>query len=80
MLGSQFLGLGLLELGDLGQGLVAQTGASPVLADLFGPLVEVGLHGLYQLVQGTLILGLNLRIKKKKLFIATVLDLNLTLP
>jgi hypothetical protein len=50
-----------------------------VLADLFGPLVEVGLHGLDQLVQGTLILGLNLRIKKKLLF-ATALDLNLNLP
>jgi hypothetical protein len=75
LLGSQFLGLGLLKLGDLGQGLVAQAGASPVLADLFGPLVEVGLHGLDQLVQGTLILGLDLE-KQSKLLSAIASDLN----
>ena len=61
LLGSQFLGLCLFKLGDLGQGLVAQTGASPVLPDLLRPLIEVGLDGLNKLVQGTLVLGLYLK-------------------
>ena len=68
MLGGQFLGLGLLELGDLGKRLVAQTGASPVLADLFSPFVEVGLDCLDQLVQGTLVLRLNLGNQKHTIY------------
>ena len=64
LLGSQFLGLSLFELCNLGQGLVAQAGASPVLPDLFRPLVEVGLDGLDKLVQGTLLLGFDLKRKE----------------
>ncbi len=68
LLGSQFLSLGLLELGNLGQRLVAEAGTSPVLADLLRPLVEVSLHGLNKLVQCTTVLGLDLkRVMKQEL-------------
>jgi len=40
----QLLGLGLLQLGHLGGGLVPQAAAAPVLADLLAALVKVGLH------------------------------------
>ena len=60
LLGGQLLGLCLLQLGNLGEGLVAKGGSTPVLADFFRALVEVGLHGLDKLVEGTLVLGLDL--------------------
>ena len=41
---SELLGLGLLDLGHLSGGLVAQATATPVFADLLTALVEVGLH------------------------------------
>ena len=64
LLAGQFLGLSLLELSNPGKGLAAERGASPVLADLVSPFVEVGLHGLDQLVQRALVLGLDLRENK----------------
>ncbi len=57
----ELLGLGLLQLGDPGGGLVAERGAAPVLLDLVGALVEVGLHGLDQLVQRAAVRGLDLK-------------------
>ena len=56
ILGGEFLGLGLLDLGDLRSRLVAQRGATPVLLDLISPLVVVDLDGLNQLVQLTVVL------------------------
>ena len=61
ILGGEFLGLGLLDLGDLRSRLVAQRGATPVLLDLIGSLVEVGLHCLDELVKGATITGLDLK-------------------
>ncbi len=40
----ELLGLGLLDLGHLGGGLVAEAAAAPVLTDLLASLVEVRLH------------------------------------
>jgi hypothetical protein len=68
LLAGQFLGLSLLELCNPGKGLAAERGASPVLADFVSPFVEVGLHGLDQLVQRALILGLDLREEKNRKF------------
>ncbi len=41
---SELLSLGLLDLGHLGGGLVAEAAAAPVLPDLLASLVEVRLH------------------------------------
>jgi len=56
-LGGQFLGLGLLELVDLGLRLVAEAGTSPVFADLISAVVEVRLDGLDQLGESGAISG-----------------------
>ena len=58
----ELLGLGLLDLGHLGGGLVAEAAAAPVLPDLLAPLVEVGLHRLDKLVQRAAIVRLHLEI------------------
>ena len=60
LLKRQLLRLSLLQLGNPGEGLVAEAGSTPVLADFISPLVEVGLNSLNQLVERTLILGFNL--------------------
>ncbi len=52
---------GLVSLVDPGHGLAAQAGASPVLFDLLGPLVEVGLHSLNELVQSSPVARVDLK-------------------
>ena len=59
----ELLSLGLLDLGDLGGGLVAQRAASPVLLDLLATLVVVSLDGLDQLVQRGPVVRLDLQEK-----------------
>jgi len=53
---SQFLGLGLLQLGDLGQGFAAVDSASPMTTDLLKAVVEVVLRGLDDFAQSTFVL------------------------
>ena len=76
LLKGQLLGLSLLQLGDPGKGLVAKAGSTPVLADFVSPLVEVGLNGLDQLVERTLILGFDLLENdlKKSMYLSSLLS------
>ena len=52
----------LLNLGDLGSGLVAQGAAAPVLADLVVSIIVVSFDHFDQLVKIALVTGLNLNI------------------
>jgi len=53
---SQFLGLGLLQLGDLGQGFAAVDSTSPMTTDLLEAVVEVVFRGLDDFAQSTFVL------------------------
>jgi len=59
-LDSSLLGLCLLELVDPGSGLGATAGAAPVLLDFVSALVVVDLDGLDQLVEGAVVLLVDL--------------------
>ena len=56
-----FLVLSLLDLGQLGRGFVSKRRTSPVLLNLVSTLVEVGLHGLDDLVQSGTVGRLDLK-------------------
>merc|ERR1719481_285528 len=55
----ELLGLGLLQLGDLGQRLAAVDAASPVTTDLLEAVIEVVLSRLDDLVESALVLGMD---------------------
>ena len=62
--GCEFLGLGLFDLGDLGRRFVAQSGSAPMLLDLVGTLIEVGLHSLDELIERAAVTRFNLKMKR----------------